>query len=429
MKTARLSFIASAICFLACGLLMLVFQGSLIVRAVAATRPKPAGNLIRVWIVGSPHTGALPPAVVPSELRRRAESLGYTIEVEAFQAHGFAAKFRQALQDRKEPEVLAFDNYGVVLRMKTTNGWSEGMASDPQTASSLVLVHEALASLQPRGWVMLVRSAVGYEAARTLAMQPPVCEPGVGHAADSPTMSWELRQAQETAASAARAFLACDQSTVSVMSDKARLGKKCFLPESDTQVESVKACRVSGNPNLAFVTLVSTFSAHVRVPLTNRRSVHGVELGQQSILAVLRNQGGAWQLLAITDDPVNTVARRPLTTHMLASSLDDGPTAGTTPEPAKPLTPDGLYPRPAPGERFGDFTWQPSPSADVIGQVVEFMWGENSNLGRNRLFFLPARERKLSSGFLMSGGKSVWRVWSISKNGDVAFSDQHSYTH
>jgi hypothetical protein len=427
MRSARLSVIASTICFLACGLLVLVLHGSLLVPAVAATQPKPAANLIRVWIVGSPHTGALPPAVVPSELRRRAEGLGYTIEVEAFRANGFAGKFRQALQDRNEPEVLAFDNYGVVLGIKTRNGWIEGVATDSQTASSLVLVHEAFASLQPRGWVMLVRSAVSYEAARTLAMQPPVCEPGFGHAEDSPTMPPELRQAQETAASAARAFLACDQSTLSVISDESRLGNKCFLPESDTQVESVKACRVSGNGKLAFVPLVSTFSAQVRVPLTNRRSVHGADLGQQSILAVLRNQGGAWQLLAITDDPVNTVARIPLTTHMLASSLDDGRTAGITPEPAKPLTPD--YPRPAQGERFGDFTWQTSPSADVIGQVVEFMFGKDTNLGRTRLFFLPARERKLSSGFLMSGGRSVWRVWSISKNGDVAFSEQHSYTH
>jgi hypothetical protein len=429
MRSARLSLIATTICFLACGLLMLVLQGSLLMPAFAATRTNPAGNLIRVWIVGSPHTGALPPAVVPSEFRRRAESLGYTIEVEAFRANGFAGKFRQALQDRTEPEVLAFDNYGVVWGIKTPNGWIEGVASDSQTDSSLVLVHEAFASLQRRGWVMLVRSAVNYEAARTLAMQPPVCVPGFGHAADSPTMPLELWQAQETAASAARAFLACDQSTLSVISDESRLGKKCFLSESDTQVESVKSCRVSGNRKLAFVSLVSTFSAHVRVPLTNRRSVQVVDLGQQSILAVLRNQGGAWQLLAITDDPVNTVARIPLTTHMLASSLDDGRTAGITPEPAKPLTPDGVYPRPAQGERFGDFTWQPSPSADVIGQVVEFMWGQDTNLGRTRLFFLPARERKLSSGFLMSGGKSAWRVWSISKNGDVAFSEPHSYTH
>ena len=241
-------------------------------------------------------------------------------------------------------------------------------------------------------------------------------------------MQPELRQAQETAALAARAYLACDQPTLSVISDDSRLGRKCFLPESETQVESVKACRVSGNRNLAFVSLVSTFSAQVRVP-TYPGSLHGMDLGRQSILAVLRNQGGAWRLLAITDDPVNTVARIPMNTHALDSSLDDGQTAGITPEPARPLTPDGVYPRPTQGERFGDFVWQPSQSTNVIGQVVEFMWGKDPGRGQTRLFFLSGSERRLSSGFLMSGGKSVWRVWSISKGGEVAFSDVHSYTH
>jgi hypothetical protein len=429
MRSVRLSFIASALDILACGLLTLVLHGSLIARVEAATPPKSGGNLIRIWTVGSPHTGALPQAVVPPELRRQGESLGYTIQVEAFRAAGFAGKFRQALEDHNEPEVLTFDNYGVVSGIRTSMGWFDGVASDPQTASSLVLVHEALVSIQPLGWVMLIRSAVNYEAARALSMQPPVCDPKSAPAVDSTTIEPALWQAQETAALAARAFLACDQSTLAVISDDSRLGQKCFLPESDTQVESVKPCRVSGNRNLAFVSLVSTFSAQLRVPLTNSRSVPGVDLGQQSILAVLRNQGNAWRLLSITDDPRNTVARIPLTTHTLESSLDDGQTAGVTPEPARPLTPDGVYPQPAKGERFGDFIWQPSQSTDVIGQVVEFMWGKDTSRGGTRLFFLPGRERKLSSGFLMSGGTSVWRVWSISKGGDVAFSEQHSYTH
>jgi hypothetical protein len=366
---------------------------------------------------------------VPPELRRQADSLGYTIEVEAFRATRFADKFRQALQDHSEPEVLTFDNYGVVSGIRTPTGWIEGVASDSQTAPSLVLVHEALASLQQRGWVLLVRSAVNYEAARALSMRPPVCQSEAGTRADSPSIQPALLQAQETAELAARAYLACDQSTLSVISDESRLGQKCFLPESDTQVESVKACRVAGNSNLAFVSLVSTFSAQVRVPLTNPGSVHNMDLGQQSILTVLRNQGGLWRLLAITDDPVNTGARIPLTTHALESLLDDGQTAGVIPEPARPLTPDGVYPRPARGERFGDFVWQPSQSTDVIGQVVEFLFGKDTSRGRTRLFFLPGHERRLSSGFLLSGGTSVWRVWSISKGGDVAFSAQHSYTH
>jgi hypothetical protein len=155
-----------------------------------------------------------------------------------------------------------------------------------------------------------------------------------------------------------------------------------------------------------------------------------MDLGQQSIFAVLRNQNGTWRLLAITTDPLSTWAPRPLTTaNALVNLLDHERAGGITPDPARPLTPDGVYPLPQGGERFGDFTWQPSQSTDVVGQVAEFMWGKDSNWGLTRLFFLPASENKISSGDLMSGGTSVWRVWSVTKAGDVAFSEQRSFKH
>jgi hypothetical protein len=107
--------------------------------------------------------------------------------------------------------------------------------------------------------------------------------------------------------------------------------------------------------------------------------------------------------------------------------LDHGPYIALRPDPARLLTPNGVYPIPQPGERFGDFTWYPSQSTDVIGQVVEFVWGKDTNWGQTRLAFLPVSENKISSGFLLSGGPTVWRVWSINKFGDVVFSEQHSF--
>ena len=201
------------------------------------------------------------------------------------------------------------------------------------------------------------------------------------------------------------------------------------MPQSETKAESVRACSISGNHKLAFVTLVSSFSAKVHDPRALNPSKPGMNLGQQSILAVLTNQGGTWRLLAITHDPVNTVARRPLTTNTFVTSLDHGPATVITPEPARLLTPSGVYPVAQKGERFGDFIWEPSPSTDVLGQVVEFMWGKETNWGLTRLFFLRPSENKISSGFLMSGGTTMWRVWSIGRSGDVVFSEQHSFKH
>ena len=406
----------------------LLLNASLLVHA--ATPPKPSNNLIRIWTVGSPHTGELPRAEVPPELRQRAESLGYTIEIEAFRASGFADKFRQAVQLHNEPEILTFDNFGVIIGMQTAFGWIEGVDIDHQIAPSLALVHETMMSLQRRGWVMLVRSSVNYEAAQALAMRPAECLPQCGRAADTRSLEPTLRQAQEKAMAATRAYVGCDRSALSAISDESRLGQQCLLPKSDAKVESVKVCSASGNNKVAFVSLVSGFSAVTGEPNTIRRVRHGMDLGQHSILAVLRNQNGNWRLLAITHDPMNTFAAIPLTTtNAFVNSLDHGPTAGVAPYPARPLTPDGVYPQPEIGARFGDFIWEQSQSTDVIGQVVEFTWGKDTNWGLTRLFFLPASENKVSSGYLMSGGASSWRVWSISRTGEIAFSEQHSYKH
>jgi hypothetical protein len=412
---------------LACILLTLFLHAGSFVpcdAARATTTSTPNSKLIRIWIVGSPHTNELPPAVIPSELRQRAESIGYTIEIEAFRPSGFAAHFHQALQNHHEPEILTFDNYGVIIGMQTRMGVFQGIDWDRRTASSLALVHETMSSLQPRGWVMLVPSAVNYEAARALAMRPPECDSLPGNPA---IISPALRQAQEKAVLATRAYLDCDRSTLARVSDKSRLVQQCFQPQSDTKTESVKACSVAGNDKLAFVTLVSGFSAVVRDPRSHVISKQGMDLGQKSILAVLTNQSGTWQLLAITHDPMNTVGRVRETTNSLAYSLDHGPSIEITIEPARLLTPNGVYPVPQLGERFGDFIWHPSQSTDVIGQVVEFMWGKDTNWGLTRLFFLPASENKLSSGLLMSGGPMVWRVWSINKYGDLVFSETHSF--
>jgi len=388
----------------------------------ADSSAKSNSNLIHVWIVGSPYTGGLPPAVAPRELSQRAESLGYTIEVESFRAGGFAAKFRQALQDHYEPEILTFDNFGVISGANTSAGWVEGVDSDRRAASSLALVHESMTSLQSRGWVMLVRSAVNYDAARTLAMRPPECE------AQSVATDPALREAEEKALLATRAYIDCDRSTLASISDESRLVQQCFLPQSDSKIESVKTCRVSGNQKLAFVSLVSSFSAEIREPNAIFQLRQGMDLGQQSILAVLRNQSGTWRVLAITHDPMNTFARNSRTSaNAFVNKLDQEQLPGVSPELARLLTPDGVYPLPPRGERFGNFAWAPSQSPDVIGQVVEFMWGRDTNWGLTRLFFIPANENKLSSGDLMSGGISVWRVWSINKAGDVVFSEPHSF--
>jgi hypothetical protein len=59
----------------------------------------------------------------------QAEKLGYTIEVEAFRAAGFATKFSEALGQHNEPEVITFDNFGVLVGITTALGRYDGILS------------------------------------------------------------------------------------------------------------------------------------------------------------------------------------------------------------------------------------------------------------------------------------------------------------
>jgi len=409
-----------------CGLVALVFHAALMCAAQAQSIQ--AGNVIRVWSVGSPLTGALPQTVVPRVLQRQAEKLGYTINVLNMRAVEFAPKLQQAMHEHNVPEILTFDNFFVLQGVATNAGRIEGVMFDQEIASSLVMVYETLVPLQPRGWIVLVRSAANYQAAETLAMQQPTC-PGFIRATQSPS-SAELRLVQQTATDAARAYLACDVASLAAVSDGWKLGDKCFLPEADRRVEAIETCGVTGNRNLAFVSLVGTFKSKSRRPPSNDRDyanwLTNTALGRQSILAVLRNHNGVWRLLAITDDPTNTTAAAFSTVQRLGGLFEDVPAAVAGPDPARLITPEAARLRSRAGV-FAEFLWRPSPGSDVIGEVAEFLVQDRSTTReRTRLFFLLGHERSLSSSRLW-GLLGRWRVWSISRDGSVSFTEHRSY--
>jgi hypothetical protein len=53
------------------------------------------------------------------------------IHVETFPAQGFSGTFLQAAQRRSTPDVLVFDNYGILEGITTKLGRFEGIATDP----------------------------------------------------------------------------------------------------------------------------------------------------------------------------------------------------------------------------------------------------------------------------------------------------------
>ena len=91
------------------------------------------------------------------------------------------------------------------------------------------------------------------------------------------------------------------------------------------------------------------------------------------------------------------------------------------------LTPDGTYPAPKAGERFGNFAWKGSASTEVIGEIAEFNYGYDV-----RLFLFPGapvgQDKLLSTGRLWTTRTPwIWRVWSINRDGSIVLSDTRQF--
>jgi hypothetical protein len=150
-------------------------------------------------------------------------------------------------------------------------------------------------------------------------------------------------------------------------------------------------------------------------------------IGRRSVVTVLHHADG-WRVLSVATDPVS--ARRFASDVLpFAQRLAPGSSASkeTPPRPAVILTPDGAFPSPEAGGRFGDFVWKGSESTGVIGEIAEFNYGHDV-----RLFLLPGasdgQERRLSAGQLWRTKTPwSWRVWSIGHDGSVAFSDTRQF--
>lgn len=98
--------------------------------------------------------------------------------------------------------------------------------------------------------------------------------------------------------------------------------------------------------------------------------------------------------------------------------------------PAKLLTPDGIFPQPKGGERFGDFRWQPSPSANVVAEVAEFAYQGNARLFVHFRSQQDPEHDAISVGQLWTTNDVwKWRVWSITNQGAVSFSSFRSFHH
>ncbi len=94
------------------------------------------GTMIRIWKVGSPHTGDTPDTEMPPALAREAGSRGWRLSIDAFPAQAFADRFFDASRNGSAPDVLVFDNFGTMKGIVTERGTFVGIGQDPASATN-----------------------------------------------------------------------------------------------------------------------------------------------------------------------------------------------------------------------------------------------------------------------------------------------------
>jgi hypothetical protein len=347
--------------------------------------------------------------LVPRGLAEAADGLGYVISVDSFPAAGFAALFTDAVARHAAPDILTFDNYGVIEGITTALGTFAGIAQDPTVQRDLIKVTGAFDELLgvQRGWTYLFAASPNHGPAKTLALGMPTCPHRYEGSIDDDLASLAPRLATS--------YLEEDTIALQPFADLERLvtsrTKSKRMP-----VVAARLCGTWGNARLAFAHVAATYRADAA-------------MGQAVVLLGFRKQASRWELLVAARDPRSTGAfLRDAATMSALLSPDER--VQTLPVPAVLLAPsDGDFPRPLNGARFGSFVWQPSPSSEVVAEIAEFAYEDDARL----IFRPPAPHRvgdEVSTGSLWTtGGPWRWRVWSMTRQGDVAFSDVRTFRH
>lgn len=263
-----------------------IATGMALAITLSAVSCATTGDRIRVWKVGSPHQGDTPDTAVPLAIGQDATRRGVRMSVEAFPAKGFAATFFDAVMRRSAPDVLVFDNFGVMNGITTRLGRFEGIGQDPAVRKDLIHVTGAFDELlgPARGWTYLFASSANHKAARMLALKTPECLNG----SSGPRLQGELT---EIVPKVATAYLKRDSDTLQTYSDPDRLPAVPSGREA-VRVAVVRPCGVWGNDKLVFAWVNVSYEAETK-------------LGHTPVLLVLRKPSSRWQLLAAARDPIS----------------------------------------------------------------------------------------------------------------------------
>ena len=379
-------------------------------RAIAAENIEESKSLL-VWRVGDIGSEDLPDTDVPADLRRRAKKLNYDIDIEAISAKSVTAKLRAAMKQNREPDIITYRDSGVLEGTETDSEKLAGIYSIEGVEKSFVIVNRTLNSIQKKvGWIALLNTSQNHDIARQLALPELEC----GNTAETKLIGDVDRDGIENFVQNYTPLLFSKSKAEfkNYLSKSALVGSD--LGNSSQKLKDIKVCSIVANNNLA---VVSTMVAH-----DDRGSV-----GHLDMLLVLHQENDNWRLLTQQIGYIIEDARPYI--NKLGNAIAESEQNTSDLLPASNLAPENIRPKPAEGERFGEFTWQPSQSDDVVAEIIEFSHGVDARLFVKFRDDRIAVEDSISAGGLYhtDSDKWRWRVWSIAADGSIAFSKTQTF--
>ena len=363
---------------------------------------REAGKIL-IWKVGSPHNGDTPDKTIPLELRQAAKKLGVSIQIEAFPAKGFADLYFIAVADHQEPDILAFDNYGIIEGITTKLGNFTGIGSSRQVKQSLVFVSESLKSLESGrgGWQCLITTSANHKAAKELAIGRLDCgADSVRNLAALP--STLTRPLTKLATDAVTAWHTKNVAALDTLASGKYPIDSLTLPAEARTPKHVQVCDVWGNERLAFVATVASFEA--------KQSI-----GHQSLTVVFKQEQATWRLLQIGE--------KRSVLDKLASRTPTLPGTLST-KPLSPITILGPPDKARFDDRFNNrpiLEWTSAGNGDVIYMVESQFEGKGWSGSYFDVLPVQAANKETISvraSFGIGAQPHRWRVWAINGIGE-----------
>lgn len=136
-------------------------------------------EIIQIWKVGDPHDGDTPPKTIPNSINALFRQENYLIEVTTFPAKNFDQIFLNAFNNNMAPDILVFNNWGIIDGITTDLGTFTGIGID-EVKERMIIVESSLDDLLDYGygggWVAVFSSSNKYLHLKSIILEENKCD-------------------------------------------------------------------------------------------------------------------------------------------------------------------------------------------------------------------------------------------------------------